>query len=92
MHLKGGEVGEVKVAYGYSVPEAQIKALQSISPDVRLVSLIDLMKEERRKVKEHGVDSAEAQKARQELDIVLGHQHELDERDQTGTASGEQVR
>ncbi len=28
----------------------------------------------------------------EELDIVLGHQHELDESDQTGTAGGEQVR
>ena len=65
-------MGEVKVAYGYSIPEAQIKALQSISPDVRLVDVIDLMKEERRKGKEHGADSAEAQKARQELDTVLG--------------------
>ncbi|MFQ5873994.1 MAG: D-2-hydroxyacid dehydrogenase [Dehalococcoidia bacterium] len=64
-------MAELKVAYGFPIPEETLKKLQSVSPDVRLVNVIDVMKEEHRKRKESGAGSAEAQRAAQKVDSLL---------------------
>ena len=58
-------MGEFKVAYGYPISQEKLKEIQSISPDLHLVDIIDLIKDE------HGEDSSKAQKATRELDTIL---------------------
>ena len=64
-------MGELKIAYGHSIPEEYLKRLESISSDLRLLNVIDLVKEEYSTAKEHGADSPEARAARAKVDDVI---------------------
>ncbi|MEE9248225.1 MAG: D-2-hydroxyacid dehydrogenase [Dehalococcoidia bacterium] len=64
-------MGELKIAYGYSIPEEYLKRLEAISSDLRLLNVIDLVKVEYSTAKEHGADSPEARAARAKVDDVI---------------------
>ena len=64
-------MAEVKVAYAVPIYEEGLKNLRSVSPEVKLIDLVDLMEKDNNAQKELGSDSAEAQKAREQLDAEL---------------------
>lgn len=64
-------MGEIKVAYDFPISEEYLAKLRAVSPDVRLVDLIDVARDEYAKTQEHGADSSEAQAARATMDAGL---------------------
>ena len=64
-------MGELKIAYGHSIPEDYRKRLEAISSEVRLLNVMDLVKEEYSTAKKHGADSPEARAARAKVDDVI---------------------
>lgn len=65
-------MAELKVAYAFPIYEEGLKNLKSVSPDVKLVDIVDLLNKDNEAQKEFGASSPEARSAREESDVVLG--------------------
>ena len=62
---------EIKIAYGHPIPEERLKRLRSISKEIRLFNVVDLIDQEYRARVEPGLKASEREKGKGELDAVL---------------------